>query len=159
MPAAKPIAEKSIARKVQVLELPLKTEPGVLGRVFRALREAHVNVDSCWDYQSKPGHAQCYLIARDTERAKEALFQAGTLPIESTCLWIETDETHEQEKSAFDRITKAGVNIEATDALTLDGRFGTLIWVSEKDLPSTCDALEFDTVKPPWVPGPHRRPN
>jgi hypothetical protein len=39
------------------------------------------------------------------------------------------------------KIAKAGINIEATDAFAIGGRFATVIFVAESDVPKTAMAL------------------
>ncbi len=94
-----------------MLTIKLDPKPGALAQVLGAFREAKVNVTASWAYQMGPGEAQAHFFTGDFDRAKQAL------------------------------IAKAGINIEATDAFAIGGRFATVIFVAESDVPKTAKAL------------------
>jgi len=39
------------------------------------------------------------------------------------------------------KIAKAGINLHATDALSTNGRFATVFFADQKDIPNLCTAL------------------
>src|SRR5215472_1596068 len=92
----------------------LEPKPGALEKVYAAFREAKVNVIASWAYQLGPESAQAHFYASDTAKAKGVLEKLGKSP---------------------------KINIEATDAFAIGGKFATLFFAQEADIGKLCAAL------------------
>ena len=128
-------------KKIELLVLDLQPRPGALAEVFAGLREAQVDILGCWAYQMGPERAHAYLYARDSAKAKAALGKLGrTVRTEQACYALGTDRI-----GAFhdllQKIANAGINLEATDALAIEGKYATVFWVDQKDTARLCQAL------------------
>ena len=121
------------ARKIDVLTVKLDPKPGALAQVLGSFREAKVNITASWAYQMGPGEAQAHFFTADVDRAKQALNKLGKAPKTEAAFWVEDADKIGNYHSVLEKIAKAGINIEATDAFGIGGKFATIVFVAEGD--------------------------
>ena len=129
------------ARKIEVLTVRLDPKPGALAQVLAAFREAKVNLIASWGYQMGPGEAQAHFFSADLDGARKALTKLGKAPKTEPAFWVEDADKLGSYHGVLDKLAKAGVNIEATDAFGIGGKFATVIFVSEADQGKAAKAL------------------
>lgn len=129
------------ARKIDVLTVKLDPKPGALAQVLGAFREAKVNLTASWAYQMGPGEAQAHFFTADADRAKQALTKLGKAPKTEAAFWVEDADKVGSYHTVLEKFAKAGVNIEATDAFGIGGKFATVIFVAEGDVGKAAKAL------------------
>jgi hypothetical protein len=129
------------AKKIEVLTVKLDPKPGALAQVLSAFREAKVNLTASWAYQMGPTEAQAHFFTVDTDRAKQALTKLGKTPKSEAAFWVEDTDKVGNYHGVLDKFAKAGVNIEASDAFGIGGRFATVIFVAEGDVSKAAKAL------------------
>ena len=128
-------------KKINLLTVKLDPKPGALAQVLAAFREAKVNVTASWAYQMGPGEAQAHFFTSDLDRAKQALTKAGKTPKTESAFWVENADQIGNYHSVLQKLAKAGINVEATDAFGIGGKFATVIFVAEGDVAKTAKAL------------------
>ncbi|HZE11866.1 MAG TPA: hypothetical protein VE034_09825, partial [Burkholderiales bacterium] len=106
-----------------------------------AFREAKVNLTASWAYQMGPGEAQAHFFTGDLDRAKQALTKLGKTPKTESAFWVDDADQIGNYHSVLQKIAQAGINIEATDAFAIGGKFATVIFVAENDVPKAAKAL------------------
>jgi hypothetical protein len=129
------------AKKIDVLTIKLDPKPGALAQVLGAFREAKVNVTASWGYQMGPGEAQASFFTGDLDRAKQALTKLGKTPKTEAAFWVEDADQIGNYHNVLQKMAKAGINIEATDAFAIGGKFATVIFVAESDVPKAAKVL------------------
>ena len=129
------------AKKIDVLTVKLDPKPGALAQVLSALREAKVNLTASWAYQMGPTEAQAHFFAADADRARQALTKLGKGPKTEAAFWVEDADKIGNYLGVLEKLSKAGVNIEAPDAFAIGGKFATVIFVSEGDVSKAAKAL------------------
>jgi hypothetical protein len=129
------------AKKIEVLTIKLDPKPGALAQVLGAFREAKVNISASWAYEMGPGEAQAHFFAGDLDRAKKALTKAGKTPKTESAFWVDDADQIGNYHSVLQKIAQAGINIEATDAFAIGGKFATVIFVAENDVAKAAKAL------------------
>ena len=129
------------AKKIDVLTVSLDAKPGALAKVLAAFREANVNVTASWGYQMGPGEAQAHFFVTDLERAKQVLSKQGKPPKTESAFWVEDVDQIGNYHAVLQKIAQAGINVEATDAFAIGGRFATVIFVNQSDIPKAAKAL------------------
>jgi len=129
------------ARKIDVLTVPLDPKPGALAQVMSAFREAKVNLTASWAYQMGPTEAQAHFFTADVERGKQALTKLGKSPKTEPAFWIEDSDQLGNYLAVLQKLEKAGINIEATDAFAIGGKFATVLFVAANDVPKAAKAL------------------
>ncbi len=129
------------ARKIEILTVSLDARPGSLAAVYAAFREAKVNAIWSWAYQMGPDMAQGHFYASDTKKAKAALEKIGKTPkLENACYYEDADELGRYH-DVLKKIAAAGLNIEASDAFGLGGKFATVFFAAAADIPKLCSVL------------------
>ena len=129
------------AKKIDVLTIRLDAKPGALAQVVAAFRDAKVNLTASWGYQMGPGEAQAHFFAADAEQAKQALTKLGKTPKTEAAFWVDDADKIGNYLSVLEKLAKAGINIEATDAFGIGGKFATVIFVAEGDVAKAAKAL------------------
>ena len=129
------------AKNIEMLTVQLEPKPGALEKVYAAFREAKVNVIASWAYQLGPESAQAHFYASDTAKAKGVLEKLGKSPkVDHVCYVEGTDEVGRYQE-LLKKIADAKINIEATDAFAIGGKFATLFFAQEADIGKLCAAL------------------
>jgi hypothetical protein len=129
------------ARKIELLKVKLDPRPGALAEVLGAFREAKVNLTASWAYQMGPGEAEANFFTADLDRARQALTKLGKKPSTQTAFWVDDADQVGNYHSVLEKIAQGGVNIEATDAFGIGGKFATVIFVNDKDVAKTAKVL------------------
>ena len=128
-------------KKIEILTYKLEPKPGALAKVFASFREAKVNVIASWAYQTGPNDAQGHVYASDTAKAKDVLTKTGAQPkVEYACYVEDADEVGRY-AGLLKKIGDAGLNLEASDAFAIGGKFATVLFVNQKDIPKLCQTL------------------
>ena len=81
------------------------------------------------------------IFAADADRAKQALTKLGKAPKTEAAFWVEDADKIGNYHGVLEKLAKAGVNIEATDAFGIGGKFATVIFVAEGDVGKASTAL------------------
>ena len=131
----------STVKKIQCLEVNLDAKPGSLAKVFSAFSEAKVNVLAHWAFEMGPGEAKAIFYATDFNKSKEVLTQLSLKPEACDACWIEGDDKLGSYAEWLQKVAKAGVNINATDAYSFNGRYASIFFSEEKDFSALCKAL------------------
>jgi len=117
--------------KIQTLTVPLETQPGSLGKVYSAFKEAGVNIIASWAYEMGPGQAQAHFYAVDTHKAKDVLTKMGKTPTFDDAVYAEGDDRVGVYDELLAKAAKAGVNIDATDAFGVKGKFAAVFFAKD----------------------------
>lgn len=129
------------AKKIEIITYKLEAKPGALAKVFASFNDAKVNVIASWAYQMGPQEAQGHVYATDGAKAKEVLTKLGAQPkVESACYVEDTDEVGRY-AALLKKIGDAGINLDATDAIAIGGKFAAVIFANQKDIPKLCQVL------------------
>ena len=129
------------ARKIELLTVQLNPKPGALAQILGAFREAKVNLTASWGYQMGPGEAQAHFFTSDLEGAKRALTKLGKTAKTEPAFWVEDADQVGSYLNVLKKLSEAGVNVEATDAFAIGGKFATVIFVAEGDVAKAAKAL------------------
>jgi hypothetical protein len=128
-------------KKINLLTVTLDPKPGALAQVLGTFREAKVNVTASWAYQMGPGEAQAHFFSSDLDRTKKALEKLGKAPKTEAAFWVEDADQIGNYHNVLQKLAQAGINIEATDAFGIGGKFATVIFVAEGDVAKAAKAL------------------
>ena len=81
------------------------------------------------------------LAAKNPDKLRDAWKTSGMLAEEGTAFFVSGEDKTGALVASLDAIAKAGVNIVATEAIAVGGKFGVILWVSPDDLDKTAKAL------------------
>ena len=128
--------------KIETLTVDLETKPGALAQIYAAFQEAGVNVHSNWAYEMGPGKAQAIFHVSHIGKASDVLTKLGKNPETGTACRAEGEETTGIYHELLQKIAAAGVNLDATDAYGIGGKFAAVFFAGPKDQAALCKALD-----------------
>lgn len=135
---------KTTIKKIQTLDVTLPAEVGSLARIYNGFKEAGVNVIASWGYEMGPKQAQAHFYVTDLDKTKTTLTKMGMKPTVGNACWIEGEDKVGTYAETLGKIAKAGINIGATDAFSIDGRFASVLFVAEPNqFPNLCKTLNI----------------
>lgn len=126
-------------KKIQTLTVPLDAKPGALAKVYGAFQEAGVNILASWAYEMGPGQAQAHFYAENTTKAKDCLTKLGKKTTLDDAVFAEGDDRVGVYAEILGKAAKANVNLSATDAFAVKGRFATVLFA--EDTAALCKVL------------------
>ncbi len=127
--------------KYPTLVVELETKPGSLAAIYRAFRESSLNMRASWGYEMGPGKAQVILCPQDLTKTKDVLTKMGRKFTTSNVCYAEGEDRVGCYSELLDKVTKANINLHATDAVATAGKFTCGFWTEDKDFPALCKAL------------------
>jgi hypothetical protein len=132
------------AKRIQTVDVSLPAEAGSLARIYSGFREEGINVIASWGYEMGPGQAQAHFYVTDMEKTKTTLKKMGLKPTLTNAVWFEGSDKVGAYAEVLGKVAKAGINIGATDAFAIDGRFASVLFTTnEKDFTPLCKALNI----------------
>lgn len=134
---------KTVLKRIQTLDVTLPAEAGALARIYSGFREANVNVIASWGYEMGPKEAMAHFFVADTKATEVILKKMGLKAKVNDACWIEGDDKLGAYAEVLGRVSKAGVNLTATDAFSINGRFASVLFTAPNDFPKLCKALEI----------------
>lgn len=129
------------AERLIVLKVPLEDRPGALLKMLEGLKAGKINLTGMWGFSMGQGRAQVFLTARNTEKLEKALSNMGMQLEKGAGFYFKGSNRPGALIKTVAAISSAGINIEATDAISVGDRFGSLIWVKPEDIERTEAAL------------------
>ncbi len=129
------------SRRIETVTVALEAKPGGLAKVFGAFRESGVNILAQWSFEMEPGKAQGIFYPQDIDAAKGVLTKMGLAPAVLGACYVEGDDRVGAYSEVLDRVSKAGVNLHACDAFGIGGKFVSVLFADDKDIPALCKAL------------------
>jgi len=128
-------------KKIETIEVDLQARPGALSEVYCAFRDAGVNVVASWAFEMGPGQAKGIFCASDTAKAIDVLTKRGLKPVSGNACWAQGEDAIGVYCELLEKIKNAGVNLHATDAFAVGGKFATVFFADAKDYAALCKAL------------------
>jgi len=128
-------------QKVTYLKANLVDRPGALLAVLKDLKAKNLGLTGLWGYATSEGKADLYVIAKSLEKVRNAWRGKGMLVEEGTGFWVKGTDKTGALLGHLQALADAGVNIIATDAVAVGGKFGSFVWVKPEDVEKSAAAL------------------
>jgi hypothetical protein len=128
-------------QRVTFLKANLKDQPGTLLGIMKDLKSKNIALKSLWGFGKSEGAADLVAIPKDPDKLRNAWKAAGVLAEEGTGFFITgVDKTGVLLKS-LEALAQANVNIKASIAIAVSGKYGSIIWVDAVDVEKAAQAL------------------
>lgn len=131
------------ALKIQTVDVKLEAKTGALAKIYSAFKEAEVDIIASWGYEMGLGEAAAHFYTDDIDEAKAVLTKMGMKPTINNAVWVEGEDEAGIYADILAKVSKAGVNLDATDAFAIGGSFATVLFANEKDYGALCKALKI----------------
>lgn len=123
--------------------IDLPDRPGELSRLAARLREADVNLLGLWGYGATQGRARFYCVPESAEQFRN-FARSAELPVrEGVTFYLTAPNKGGALVRTLEQIAKAGINLLAIQAVSIDGEFGCFLWAQEQDWPALNDLLRL----------------
>ncbi|MDP2886258.1 MAG: hypothetical protein Q8P51_14685 [Ignavibacteria bacterium] len=127
-------------KRVAYFKAKIEDKPGALLALAKDLKEKKLDLIALKGV-GQAGQGEILVIAESPDKLREAWKASGVLVEEGTVFFLSGTDTTGALVTSLDAIANAGVNIVATEAIAVGGKFGAVLWVSPEDLDKTAQAL------------------
>ena len=128
------------AKRLAYFKANIDDKPGALLALTKDLKGKKLDLIALKGV-AQAGQGEILVIAKSPDKLRDAWKASGALVEEGTGFFLSGTDTTGALVTSLDAIAKAGVNLVATEALAVGGKFGAVIWVSPEDLDKTAQAL------------------
>ena len=128
------------AKRVTYFKAKIEDKPGALLALAKDLKEKKLDLIALKGV-GQAGQGEILVIAKSPDKLRDAWTTSGVLVEEGTVFFLSGTDATGALVTSLDSITNAGVNIVATEAIAVGGKFGAVLWVSPEDLDKTSQAL------------------
>jgi len=116
-------------------------KPGVLLSMAKEFKSKNIGLIGSWGFAAQPGQAEMYVIPRKPEKLAGAWKAAGTSFQEGTAFLVRGADETGALITTLETLAREGINITATGAVAVGGKYGALLWVAQEDVERTAAAL------------------
>ena len=127
-------------KRVAYFKAKIEDKPGALLALAKDLKEKKLDLIALKGV-GQAGQGEILVIAQSPDKLREAWKASGVLVEEGMVFFLSGTDTAGALVTSLDAIANAGVNIVATEAIAVGGKFGAVLWVPPEDLDKTAQAL------------------
>ncbi len=121
--------------------IDLPDRPGELARLAARLRAADVNLLGLWGYGAQDGHARFYCVPESPEQFRNFAQSAELNTREGVTFYLCAADQGGSLVQTLEHIAKAGINLLAIQAVSIQGEFGCFLWANAEDWPELAKVL------------------
>ena len=129
-------------QRITFLKTSLKDQPGTLSGIMQNLKSKNIGLKGLWGYGKEDGTAELFIIPKDAAAVKSLWTAAGLTVEEGTVFFLTGSDKTGVLLKKLAVLTTANVNIKAMNALAVEGKYGSVIWVDAADVDKAAKALE-----------------
>lgn len=129
------------AQRVSYFKANLEDKPGTLLKVLEDLKAKNIGLSGLWGFATKGGRADLYVVAEKPDQLRNAWKGSGMLSEEGTGFLLNDADRTGALVEPLQALASAGVNITAIDAIAVDGKYGSFVWVDQSNVDKAAKAL------------------
>lgn len=127
-------------KRVTYFKAKVEDKPGALLALMGNLKAKNIGLLSLKGV-SQGESGDILVVAKNPADLRNEWKASGALVEEGTAFFLSGEDKIGGLLTSLEAIAKAGVNIVATEAIAVGGRYGAILWVSPSDLEKTAQAL------------------
>ena len=128
-------------KRVTYFMADLEDKPGSLLKIMQDLKAKNIGLAGLWGFGTREGKAKLYVMPKDTEELRNSWEAAGLLSGEGIGFFITGEDRTGALNESLEALSKAGINIDAIDAVAVDWQFGSFARVDPADIEKAASAL------------------
>jgi hypothetical protein len=128
------------AKKIAYFKAKIEDRPGALLALAKDLKAKKLDLIGLKGV-GQGTQGEILVIAKSPEKLREVWKASGVLVEEGVAIFLSGADQTGALVTSLDALAKAGVNIAATEAVAVGGKFGAILWVDPADLDKTAQAL------------------
>lgn len=127
--------------RVTCFRTSIADTPGALLAIARELKSKNIGLRGYSGFASRPGEAEVFVIPRKPDKLRNLWKTGGRAFQEGSAFLVKgTDETGAL-ITTLETLAREGINITASNAVAVGGKYGSLLWVAEGDVEKTSKTL------------------
>lgn len=127
--------------QVKYFKTSLENKPGALLKIMEDLKKKNISLSGLWGFATHGGAAELYVVPKHPNKLRTYWTAAGILEEEGTGFWLRGVDRTGALNRTLESLSRAGVNIDAIDAIALGERYGSFIWVAPDQVEKAAKAL------------------
>ena len=129
-------------RKAGYFYVSTADKPGEGARILGALRDGGVSLLAFHSFPTGSGQAQLDFVPTDEKVFQDAAKKAGLkVSAKKTVFLVDDDDRRGSVAELLQKLSSAGANVTAIDAVKAGTRYGALIWVKQADVDKAAKAI------------------
>ena len=129
------------AQRITYFKAKVEDKPGALLALAKNLKTKNIGLVSLKGV-GQAGQGDILLVAKNPDDLRNEWKVSGSLVEEGTAFFLSGADKTGALLTSLEALANAGVNIVATEAVAVGGRYGAILWVSPSDLEKTAQALK-----------------
>jgi len=136
---------KETVVKVDHYSAAITNKAGEGARILSALKDGGVDLIALWAYPAKPGKAQLEMIPENGAALVKAARKAGlAVGKKQAAFFVNGEDRPGAVAESLAKLAAAKINVGAVQAVCgSEGRFGSIIFLSQKDVAKAAKALKI----------------
>ncbi len=128
-------------QQLTFLKVHTTDRPGVLLRIMEASKDKNISLKGLWGFGKEDGSAEIYFVGKAPEKIEQVL-QSNEMVIEKgTAFFTQGTDKAGALIKVLKPLSDANINIRGIHAIAVGGKFGSLIWVNDSDVPKAAKVL------------------
>ena len=123
-------------------------QPGELARVNATLMEERVDCSGIWGFPVHGKSAEITVLPRNPTKFIDTAKRAQWETREGVCFHLEGADATGALVDILRKLADDGINLQAVDAMAVEGKFGCCLWVSDAETEHVSQVLGLSTPKP-----------
>jgi hypothetical protein len=132
-------------RRETYFKIDAEDRPGALAMITATLMEEGVDMSGIWGFGMGDGAAQVMAVPRDIPGFKKVAQKADWTIDEHVCFHLEGEDKPGALVEILHKISAEGLNLNAVDAIGVEGQFGCYIWSDDEDVIPISELLGLRT--------------
>jgi hypothetical protein len=128
------------AKRVAYFKAKIEDKPGALLALAKDLKAKKLDLVALKGV-SQGTQGEILVFAKSPDKLRAAWNATGTLTEEGVAFFLSGEDKTGALIETLEAVASAGVNIAATEAIAVGGKYGAILWVSPEDLDKTAKAL------------------
>jgi hypothetical protein len=127
--------------RVTYFRTTITDKPGALLAVAKELKVKNVGLIGCSGFDAQPGNAELYILPKKPEKLRNIWKTAGIAFQEGTGFLVRGNDETGALLTTLEALAREGINITASSAVAVGGKYGALLWVAQEDVEKAARAL------------------
>jgi len=128
-------------QRVKFLKVNLQDQPGALLGLLQNLKSKNISLKALWGYGKQGAGADLFVIAKETDKIKNAWTGSGMGVEEGTAFFLKGTDTAGALVKSLQALANAKINIKAIHAVAVSGKYRSLVRVDTADEDKAAQAL------------------
>jgi hypothetical protein len=119
----------------------LEDRPGTLLSFAMELKKKNLALLGLWGYATHSGQGELYCIPKSPDKFRKIYGPSSIMMEEGKGIFAKGADRTGALVKTLEKLSEAGVNIIATQAIAVGGTYGSLIWVAPADIDRAAKAV------------------